>query len=325
MKKILLYITILSLIVLAIACEKVIQIDLEDAKIKIVVNGIISPDSIVKVNVTRSRHVLDNADISPLVDAEVLLYEDGQLIGNMTYAEHGFYEIDYVPIIGKEYKVEVHHDKYDNVMGLTKVIPSIPIISLDTVTSFDEYGEEVLSFSMSFSDPVDQENYYYLTIRNKYTYEDWDPNLIVYDTLYVGSDTTIVNIEHGGYVMKERMDYLGYNTDDIIVESQMYYANGSIFSDEIINGKTYTFTGKISKWAFGGEYNTAYFELHAITEGTYNYYKSLNSHYIASDDPFAEPVIVYTNIEDGIGIFGSSTVYSDSISVAGYGGFYEEF
>lgn len=312
---ILIFATISILVVVGFSCEKTIQIDLEDAKIKIVVNGIITPDSIIKVNVTRSRHILDNAEISPLSDAVVKLYENDVLIGDMTYTQQGFYEINHIPSIGKEYKVEVNHEVYDNVYGVTEILPTVPIITLDTITSFDEYGEEMISFTMTFKDPSGERNYYMLNMRNKYLYEEWDDTMVVYDTLYVSPDTTIVDIDYGGYVWKERTEYLWFNTDDLLVEEYMYYSNGVIFSDEIIDGETYSFSGKISKWAFSSPENMIYFELHSLTAGTYKYYKSLNSHYNAVDDPFAEPVIVYTNIEDGIGVLGSTSPYIDSLFI----------
>lgn len=311
------YALILSFIVLGVACEKTIEIDLEDAKIKIVVNSLINPDSTIKVNITRSRHILDNAEISALTDASVKLYEDETFIGDMTHISGGNYQIDYKPQIGKEYKVEVAHEKYDNVQGVTKVLPSIPIIMIDTVTSIDEYGNPILNFKVNFSDPVDETNYYLFKIRNTYDYEEWDENLIIYDTLYVGPDTTIIDEDHGGYVSFYRTEDLWINSDDLIIEEYMW-SSGVIFSDEIINGENYSFSGEINKWSLYGSENNISFELHALSPETFKYYKSVNQHYDTSGDPFAEPVIVFTNIENGIGIFGGSTIYKDSIFIDGF-------
>ena len=58
-------------------------------------------------------------------------------------------------------------------------------------------------------------------------------------------------------------------------------------------------------------------ELNAIPKELYNYYRSLSNFYDATGDPFAEPVIVYTNIVDGIGILGSTSKYVDSLVVYG--------
>ncbi len=310
------YSLIFSFFIIGIACEKTINIDLEDAKIKIVVNGLITPDSTITVNVTRSRHILDNANISSLTNATVNLYENNVLIGNMNHIGNGNYKIEYYPKFGKEYKVKVEHPDYDDVFGVTKVLPNIPITKIDTSTVLDEYGDKVIAFNINFTDPTNEENYYLFNISNTYTYEEWDENIITYDTLYVGPDTTIVDINYGGNITKKRTENLWFNSDDIIIEEYMW-SNGVIFSDEIINGSNYTLTGEFNKWALYSSENTITFELYALSPETFKYYKSVNQHYNTSEDPFAEPVIVYTNIENGIGIFGGSSVYKDSIIVVG--------
>ncbi len=308
------YTLILSFIIIGISCEKTIEIDLEDAKIKIVVNGIINPDSTIKVNVTRSRHILDNADIESLTDANVKLYEDGNLIGNMTHTGGGNYHIDYKPVENKEYKVEVSHEKYDNVQGLTRIVPSIPIIRIDTTTTFDEYGSPVLDFKIRFSDPADEKNYYLLKLSNTFLYEEWDESLITYDTTVNEQGETIVYVNQGGLTYTLSTEDIWIDSDDLIIEEHMW-SSGVIFSDEIINGENYSFTGKLHKGSLYQRENKITFELHSLSPEAYKYYKSVHQHYYNSGDPFAEPVIVFTNITDGIGIFGSSSVYKDSIIV----------
>ncbi len=86
-----------------------------------------------------------------------------------------------------------------------------------------------LFFNVKFNDPVAEKNYYMISMRNKYKYEMWDDNLIVYDTLYVGPDTTIVHIEHGGYRWVETTDKLWFYSDDMIVDAFVYQRNAAVF------------------------------------------------------------------------------------------------
>jgi hypothetical protein len=185
---------------------------------------------------------------------------------------------------------------------------------IDTVTSIDEYGNPMLSFKVKFTDPVDEKNYYLVKIRNTYDFEKWDENLIIYDTLYVGPDTTIINEVLGGNVISLATENIWFSSNDLIIEEYMW-STGVIFSDEIINGENYSFSGKMNKWSLYGTENNVSFELRSLSPETFKYYKSVNQHYDTSGDPFAEPVIVFTNIENGIGIFGSSTAYKDSIII----------
>lgn len=80
--KYILLFSILASLIFSIACEKTIDIDIEDSKPKIVLNAEINPDSTIKVHISRSRHILDIANLSTLNDAEVKLFEDETFIGN---------------------------------------------------------------------------------------------------------------------------------------------------------------------------------------------------------------------------------------------------
>jgi hypothetical protein len=322
MKKSFIYFGIIILMFIGYACEKTIEIDLEDAKIRIVANAILTSDSIIRVNVTRSRHILDNAEIIPLSDAVVKLFEDDAFIGDLTYISRGYYEINYHPVKGKTYKIEVEHDNFNNVSGQTTIPFPISISSIDTTKSYDEYGDEIYNFNISFSDPAGAPNYYLISIRNRFKYEMWDEDLIVYDTLYVGPDTTIVDIEYGRYVWVEVEDDLYFYSEDLIIEGYMPQGSGFVFSDELIDGENYSLRADLNQWSLSADTNMVYIELHAITKDYYNYVRSLEKHYNSSGDPFAEPVNVFTNITDGIGIIGSSAVYRDSIQIISNWGYH---
>jgi hypothetical protein len=322
MKKLIIFSGIIILFFVGIACEKTIEIDLDDAKIRIVLNAELRPDSTIKVNITRSRHILDNAEISVLADAVVKLYEDDVFIGNMTYTSGGFYKIDYYPVKGKTYKIEVEHSSFDKVSGLTTIPENVQFSGIDTMKTFDENGNEGYNFSIKFTDPSVEPNYYMVSLRNRYSYEMWDDNMIIYDTLYVGPDTTIVNIEYGGYRMVKTTDKLWFQTDDMIVDANVYYNNAAVFSDELINGEQYSLKLRIDKYSLYSDTNMVYVDFYAISPEYYKYMVSYTRHQDASSDPFAEPVMVFSNIVDGIGILGSASVYTDSVKIVSQGGGY---
>lgn len=321
MKNKIIYTIIFSLLIFGYACEKVIEIDIEDAKIKIVANSIIEPDSIVRVNVTRSRHILDNASIIPLNDAEVKLFENDILVGTLVYTSRGNFEIDYYPQIGNEYRIELTHPDFDDVSANTIIPQRVTINDIDTLKTFNEDGYEVYNFYVNFTDPENQENYYYLSMYNKFMAEIWDENLITYDTLYVGPDTTIVDITQGGYRYSEIIERLYFDSDDLIFEEYHPGGNGRIFSDEIIDGNSYTLKASVNHWSFYSDSNNVIIELHTINKDLYRYLTSYSRHNYSSGDPFAEPINVFTNISNGIGIFGGSSVDKDSITISGSFGY----
>jgi hypothetical protein len=311
--------------IFGISCEKTIEIDLEDAKIRIVVNSEINPDSTIKVNVTRSRHILDNADIVPLGDADVKLFEDDVLIGTLVYQSHGNYYINYKPKIGKTYKVTVAHPNFDDVYGTTFIPEIVEFTSIDTSKAYDEYGNTRIVFNVKFNDPAGEKNYYMISMRNKYRYEIWDENLMVYDTLYVGPDTTIVHIDYGGYRWVETTDKLWFNSEDMIIDAFVYQRNAAVFGDELIDGKQYTIKLSADQYSFYSDTNMVYIDFYSISPEYYKYMVSFLKHQDASGDPFAEPVIVFSNIVEGIGIFASSNIYTDSLQIISNNGGYFEY
>ncbi|HNQ69440.1 MAG TPA: DUF4249 domain-containing protein [Bacteroidales bacterium] len=322
MKKTIIFSAIIFLIIWGISCEKTIEIDLEDAKIRLVVNAEMNPDSTIAVNVTRSRHILDNAAIEAVSNATVKLYEDDVFIGDLVYESRGFYKINYKPIIGKKYKIEVTHEKYDDVYAITEIPYPVEINKIDTIKTFSEWGDEIYNFSVKITDPAVHENYYMVCLRNRYTYQMWDDNIIVYDTLYVGPDTTIVHIEYGGYRSAEAIQKLWFESDDMIIEANIYNNNSVVFSDELFKGEQYALKLNIYRYSFYGDTNMVYIDLYSISPEYYKYLVSFRKHQDASGDPFSEPVMVFTNIVDGIGIFGAAAVNTDSIQIINEGGYY---
>jgi hypothetical protein len=56
-----------------------------------------------------------------------------------------------------------------------------------------------------------------------------------------------------------------------------------------------------------------YVKVLRITEDYFKYVKSYNVYYNSSDNPFAEPVNVYSNIRNGYGTFSAYTVAVDTL------------
>ena len=80
-------------------------------------------------------------------------------------------------------------------------------------------------------------------------------------------------------------------------------SHGLIINDETFDGQTHEFKAKYSAYLPTDEYKFLVL-LHHITKDFYRFDKSLGMNYDVKDNPFAEPVIMYTNIENGYGIFG---------------------
>ena len=123
-----------TLLIVLFACEKTVYIDIPDKGRKITINSLFNPDSLLKVSVSKSCHILDN-DIQAIENATVEIYKNGSLINTLPYLNNGLYKsTTQKPLSGDSYKIKVTVPG----MGTAETDSYIPlktnIISIDTAS-----------------------------------------------------------------------------------------------------------------------------------------------------------------------------------------------
>lgn len=142
---------------------------------------------------------------------------------------------------------------------------------------------------------------------------DYLPNIspIEFDTLtnYEYGDQTIVvsgrisdipNQENYYSVMMYQLTT--YNWDGYI-ETYLDFESQDIVSDLGKDGDEIGF--KIEYWNYATENRKVYFFIHTTDEHYYRFYNSLRKVEDFESNPFAESSILYSNVEGGLGVFGS--------------------
>ncbi len=321
MKKII-FLLILSISV--ISCMEVLEIELEPEDKKLVMNSLISPDSLIKVNLSKSINSLDgDAFIKFIDDAEVKLYENGQFIENLNYDSCGYYVSSQKPDLNKEYKVIATHENYPEIEAQTIIPYNVPIenfrveIEIDSFTetwtdpvtgeTFDTTLYEVTgegTAEIVFNDPAKTDDFYMITftiIKPIYT---WDNQGNMYITGYQRAPVW-ANIEGN----EENMNYFTINQ----------YMQGYFFNDVLFNGEEKTVHAKIDTWSIF-DYNTQglpespfYVHLYSISEELYQYMISYDKYQQNVANPFSEPVNIFSNVKNGLGLFASFYAYTDSL------------
>jgi hypothetical protein len=306
---------ILSMI---ISCESILFIELDEADKLIVLNGTISPDTGILVQVTRTRHILDNAGIDPLDKAKVRLLSENMNVEQLDYFENGYYASEnFKPVVGDRYIIEVENPGYPSVSASCIIPEPVKIASIDTTTvsidiSHHEYNfgypsyNDLLQFDLTIHDPSDRENFYLLNmLADRSRTERRDTTVVIVDSLYYGGQWNYFP-KDSVYILENVVRFteeIDIASDDIIVEATT--SAGILFSDQLIDGKTYSFRGQIFAWTLeSADSALVFFRLHSISESYYKYLKSRQKHYDAKDDYLAVPVIVFSNIESGTGFFG---------------------
>ncbi len=306
-----LYTTIAILFIFS-SCEKKLDIDLPESEKKIVVNGIVNPDSLMTVRVSKSLNVLDNGEVQYLSDASVKLYKDDVFVESLNNMDSGYFKTTVVPEINSNYNLTVDYAGLNSVNASINLQEPVQIISIDTITEvqINNYGDGFIEtsfithFNIKISDDASKANYYFLSLSAL---------IPIYDI--VGEDLIIVGYEEGNMYF-ESDDPVFRNSDSFTLDN-MY---GFVFSDEMFNGIEYTldidhYLNKLDDQGLN-EYGTMYYvKLLTVTKDVYNYVTSYNLNQYTQYDPFAQPVQILTNVENGLGLFSGYTMDVDSVFI----------
>ncbi len=302
-----------------LSCETVIDLDIPPEPTRLVVNSLITPDSTVVVHVSKSKSVLDRAPFFTSVDdARVTLYEDEQEVAQLNNSGEGRYLADFQPSPGRQYAIRVTAEGLPSVearstIGTPVVIDDVSVgkIRVETGSSCingdcqpthsDEY-----QLGLRLSDPPNQVNYYEIVASA--VVQDSFPN---YDNLgnFIGYDSA------------RRSTLVFLETDDPLVETPYsdlegggFYGESLLLSDESFSGQSYTVSFETSSF-FGENIKELTLQLRALSEDQYQYLRTRQLQDYNANDPFSEVVPVYTNVENGFGIFAGYSAESVEVDI----------
>lgn len=295
------------------ACEKVLDIELPDSEKKIVVNSITKVNEPFKINISKSIHIFEDEDFDPYLinNVDIKLYEnDNQIALLKNEKEKYFYTLEKCKS-NANYRIEASYGNLKSVEAEMTIPQKIEIISIDTqsvkVVDFG-YIQNLLRCEIKFSDNLDIENYYMFSIF--YKYKEY-----IYDDL----GEKIDSIEYLYDISESNEEFLAETSTQIYLNGLAYF----YFTDEIFNGQEYIFSVNIDPYYINFfdengnqiEDTYIYLELVHLPEDLFLFYKSYNAYLDSHNNPLAEPVNIYSNINNGIGIFSGKNIYRDSIKI----------
>jgi len=142
----------LAVLFLSVSCIETLEIDTKTVQPKIVMNGILEPDSIIKIKVSKSYNLeyTDTLDANrPLPqalikDAILTLYVNDENLGPMTeagvdgtrYHTGTFFRSKYHPKIGDKIRIEASATGLKSVWAETQIPKPIIINKIDTTTYY---------------------------------------------------------------------------------------------------------------------------------------------------------------------------------------------
>lgn len=226
--------------------------------------------------------------------ALVELYEDGQKVATLTpdVSPSGDTELYGAPIApgffqaGRMYEIRASHPDFPSLTS-RQIMPQP--VAVDSVRyredgGIDSDGTKVSAIDVFLKDAPGRADFYEIRIVTRYpqlSYTTLPDGTVIVDTLSFD-------------------EYAQYPNGADDPNAQFTYGGGIAVTDQFFDGQSYKFGVKIDR--FGNTEFTVY--VRAITEEFYLWGVSAQRKYDTEEFPFAEPVTTYSNLENGIGVFG---------------------
>lgn len=302
---------LLALPLALLGCEKELEYDVESPEASLVVNSIVAHDSLWQVEVSTTAGPGQGQQIRSLKDAVISIYEDGSpindivldsmdaqpgFLGNLDGGRNGTVKLYFHRTAvtrghaGRNYELRVSHPNYKTVYS-TSVIPRAARIRLRSGN-----GQAILIGGESYS-PIDfgiQDE----GSLNYYAVEVW-----VSKTEGVDPESRI-DFYSADKVLTENAVF----TDDTHTDQRLYpKTSGVFFSNQRFPGKEYGMRIFVQSSLLNSADDVRVRVLRLSPE-LYRFAVSYQKQLLNQENPFAEPAQVYSNIQNGTGIFGGYSV-----------------
>lgn len=295
--RILILVTVLYLFC---GCTREIEFSAEEQAPLLVVNSIISNDETVEINLSHSVFLSEGGNKRYVKDADVKMYVNDNLKETLKNSFEGLYTSSYKPKIGDKIRIDVSKQGFKTTTATT-IIPDIAE-NISMEKQIKNIGDKIkVDIKINFKDKLGLKNYYRVFVQNKFT--DMKTN-----TTHIPYSRINVDLSNNSVLAFLKDKDVPLDNPIMIEDSRKESIYRNYFSDEIIDGKTYTLNFSFTErsiFFISKEYkNTIKIEFHSLSEDFYRYMLSKGKPK-SYEDAMVEPVPIYSNITNGIGILGS--------------------
>lgn len=292
-------ITIAIFVIAFAGCELIIEPDLPDHTPRLVIKAFFTPDRGWAASVSRSAGILDPSPGSErlVTAANVELLSDGRVIDRLPFLQGERVYASEKPLqAGRSYSLRVSAPGFETVHAsdiLPEMIPT-SVVSYHLETSDSDHGElgviEItdLLIKLQIQDPPDEENWYQIRViapdrRGRY------------DKHFSTRDASIVT--------DNRIE------DPVLEGVEPFVGTEPFFKDVLFDGESHEIELSLTHFEIeSSQERKIWLQIRHISEVYYRHLRSALLQKTTDDNPFAEPVRIYSNIENGYGIFAGYSV-----------------
>lgn len=291
------------------SCYRKIDLDEYRTTPKMVINSVVSPDTVVMASITRTWFYPDKKPYVNLPHAHVELYINNQYIETMQWKTLNnprnpdqpdtLFLSNTIPAEGDRIKIVASTPEYGTVTAEDIIPKKVPIKNASHTI---KKGNGV--YQGTISD--------YFEIYYEVTFDEFPEK----NNYYLAKITQIKTGYYGYY--ETEIDYIDpvFKEQDAILDESMAFnglekRGGALFTDQSINGQTYTLQIKETT-AELDETEQRIISIYSLSESYFLYLLSLQK--IAGSTlegglgniGLVEPLRVYSNVEGGTGILGGN-------------------
>ena len=276
-----------------VCCEEPVELNIEQPQSRLVINSNFFPGQPVSLRLTATRPV-DSVRAMPITEAIVSLYEGNDLAEELHYdatenaGAGGYYRTKHFrPQVGQRYTVHVRAPGYDPVMAVSSIpepvqLTGLRIAGLSSVTSESRLTYD-FTLLVDYADPRDEVNFYDLRVYQRVTpYKLSDRGDTIRMAPYLKSVST--------------PQYRATKTETISVLLQDRGPSGrvSVQLQSHLDPQQELLGDIVA-------------ELRTVSPEYYYFQRSLGPDQSGVSGGLQEPIILFNNVESGLGIFAGYT------------------
>lgn len=277
-----------SLLILALAsCEKNIEVKVPKHESKLALYSVNKPGETFTATVSKSVGILDynpNVDLH-VTNAFVRLLDNGLVVDTLVYdPTEQQYKSDVLAEMGHAYTLQATADETGTAYAMAGFTNNVGLSNIERIQNakVNQNGEPMDELVVTFSDPPASSDYY----RVSFTFGGM--------TFYGCVQSNDPSIENP--------------SDDLAGESCLS-ASGIYLSDNLFNGQQkslHMFVDHYMLEPYIDEFGNiihATLRFEYLSEDYFRYLKTYDFAQWNDGNPFAEPTNVYSNVNNGFGVF----------------------
>lgn len=291
----------------ATSCSKMISDEFPPSEPIPAVNAILAAGQNVNLHLSRVEQI-DDTPLQYINNALVTLYKNDTAVAVMPFFEYGLYYSHEVVRPGEIYSCSIRIDGFPDLYCIDSIPlhTSVDITDHNNTAKIDEEGGYMQGVTVEFQDDPDTEDYYELIIEKRYPPSTFNKGKY---KLYAFDETSEILLNEGlEPYSTESLVFSDMMMEEPTISMSLNYGSGSnlhcYYNDSCVV-KVYEHTIIVELRHISREY-------YRFKKDFYFYEKNLFPQFTEGT---STAFSLYSNIENGMGIFAGYTVSVDSVWV----------